>query len=255
MEIKWFGTASFAMKTENTKIIFDPFVPLLGSKVPIKLNDYLDYEYIFITHGHFDHIGSLKKIYKKNKKIKIYCTETPYKVLNKRGISNDNLIKIKPNDIIELCDFKIRAYQSKHIDYDPNAVMKMVTSLRSYKYLYNVPLIIYKHNVSRENGEILMFDVEVEKQRIAIMGSLNYDENVDYPNGYDLFIMPYQGKKDLLNAALEVINVLKPKCIMLSHFDNTFPPVSKKVDTLDIENALKDVIPIIKPIYKKEYEI
>ena len=74
MEIKWFGTASFAMKTENTKIIFDPFVPLLGSKVPIKLNDYLDYEYIFITHGHFDHIGSLKKIYKKNKKIKIYCT-------------------------------------------------------------------------------------------------------------------------------------------------------------------------------------
>ena len=67
--------------------------------------------------------------------------------------------------------------------------------------------------------------------------------------------MPYQGKKDLLNAALEVVNVLKPKCIMLSHFDNTFPPVSKKVDTLDIENALKDVIPIIKPIYKKEYEI
>ena len=42
---------------------------------------------------------------------------------------------------------------------------------------------------------------------------------------------------------------------MLSHFDNTFPPVSKNVSTLDIEEALKDKIILIKPKYKEVIKI
>ena len=168
MDIKWYGTASISVQSNEHKIIFDPFVPLLGSKIPIELNDFIDYEYIFITHGHFDHIGSLKKIYKKNKKVKIYCTETPYNFLNKKGIPLDNLIKVKPGDCIKIGDFKIKAFQSKHIDYDPDVIKKLILSLRSYKYIYNVPSIIYRHNISKENGEILMYEVEVENKQIII---------------------------------------------------------------------------------------
>ena len=87
MEIQWFGTASISIKSENQKILFDPFVPLKGSKVPVTIRDFLNYDYIFITHGHFDHISSLKKIYKNNKKVKIYCTHTPYNFLNKKYIN------------------------------------------------------------------------------------------------------------------------------------------------------------------------
>lgn len=251
MEIQWFGTAAISIKTEDQKIIFDPFIPLKGSKAPITIKDYLNYDRIFITHGHFDHIDSLKKIYKRNKKIKIYCTETPYKFLNKKGIPLNNLVKIKPNDIIQLNKFKIKVYQSKHIEYDPHAIKKIIFNIKNYKYAYNAPYIIYKHNISKENDEILFYDIEVENKHIFLMGSLNYDENVKYPTHCDLFVMPYQGKLDLVTPALEIVNLLKPKCILLDHFDNTFPPVSKTVNTDDIEKSLKDIIPIIKPEYKK----
>ena len=65
MDIKWYGTASISIESNNEKILFDPFVPMLGSKIDVHLDDFINFDKIFITHGHFDHIGSLKKIYKK----------------------------------------------------------------------------------------------------------------------------------------------------------------------------------------------
>jgi len=255
MDIKWYGTASISIESNNEKILFDPFVPMLGSKIDVHLDDFIDYDKIFITHGNFDHIGSLKKIYKKNNKIKIYCTKTPYTYLNKKGIPLDNLVLINYNDVIELNGFKIKAYHSKHIMYDDDAIKKIILNINSYKYLYNVPWIVYKNKVCLENEETLFYDIEVENKHIFLMGSLGYDKDVIYPYGCDLFIMPYQGKKDVLTPALEIIDLLKPKAIMLSHFDNTFPPVSKNVSTLDIEEALKDKIILIKPKYKEVIKI
>lgn len=42
MEIKWHGTASIEMKNQTGRILFDPFVPLKGSAVPVKIEDYAE---------------------------------------------------------------------------------------------------------------------------------------------------------------------------------------------------------------------
>lgn len=255
MKITWFGTASIAIESNNEKIIFDPFVPMRGSNVNVKLDDYFGYDKILITHGHFDHIDSLKDIYLHNNNIKIYCTLTPYKYLNKKGIPLSNLELIKPLDKINFNNFKIVAHHSEHIKYDDDAIKKIIKDKKSYKYLYNVPSLIYKNKVCLENNEIVLYEVNVENKTIIIMGSLGIDKEVSYPSNVDLFVMPYQGKEDLLTPAKEVINVLKPKKILLSHYDNTFPPVSKDISTGEIIEKYKDIIPIIKINNKDSIEL
>ena len=86
MEIKWHGTASIEMKNQTGRILFDPFVPLKGSDEPANIEDYDGIDDIFITHGHLDHIVSLPMIFQRNPNIRIYCTQTPYRTLVKKGI-------------------------------------------------------------------------------------------------------------------------------------------------------------------------
>ena len=85
-----------------------------------------------------------------------------------------------------------------------------------------------------------------------MMGSLGLDANTNYPENCDLFIMPYQGKKDLLTPSIEIINKLKPKNILLIHFDDTFPPISKDVCISNLQEKLDKNINLIIPKYQKD---
>ena len=44
-------------------------------------------------------------------------------------------------------------------------------------------------------------------------------------------ILPYSGNHDLVAEADRVVERLRPKRILLSHFDDAFPPMSRSVDT------------------------
>ena len=60
----------------------------------------------------------------------------------------------------------------------------------------------------------------------------------------DLLVLPYQGASNLLTPAMQVIERLKPKAVLLDHFDDAFPPGSSAVDTSDIRRALEGRLPL-----------
>ena len=64
-----------------------------------------------------------------------------------------------------------------------------------------------------------------------ILGSLGLDPETVYPQGADLLILPFQGKSDLSAAALPVVKRLRPKSVLLDHYDDSFPPMSAEIDT------------------------
>lgn len=63
------------------------------------------------------------------------------------------------------------------------------------------------------------------------MGSLGLSENEDYQEGADLLCLPYQGSSTLEAHARKVLQRLKPKAVLLTHFDDAYPPVSDTVET------------------------
>lgn len=229
MEIKWHGTASIEMKSQAGRILFDPFVPLKGSAVPVKVEDYDGINDIFITHGHIDHIVNLPMIFQRNSDIRIYCTQTPYRTLVKKGIPESNLVQITFGSEISVHDFKLKVYHGKHAVLPGPSVGRISRMLKS-PARGNLPYIIREFFLCREKGETAFYEIETEGKKISLMGSLNLREDTDYPTESDLLILPYNGWEDNYAPAVKVIERLNPKRIFLDHYDDTFPPITEPVD-------------------------
>ena len=254
MKIKWYGTASISIESNGQKILFDPFVPLFGSKVKTKLSDFIGYDNILITHGHFDHCSNIPKL-AENSKFNVFCTNTPYNTLVKKGVSKEYFNKIKPGQVIKLDNFEIEVFQGKHIEYDKDNWKYYALYYKCFTHFFNIPYIIKTNNQYKENGETLIYRIKVENKIIYLLGSIGIDELTRYPKGCDLLILPYQGKRNLVTPALEVINELMPKAILFDHYDDTFPPITKQVSTKSLEAVLDNKIKIIKDIYNTDIEI
>ena len=121
-------------------------------------------------------------------------------------------------------------------------------------YGYNVPWMAYQNRVCKEAKETVAYLIKAEGKTILLLGSLGLDEATIYPMDVDLLILPFQGASDLITPSLEIIEMIKPKRIMLDHFDNTFPPISKKISLIEFKKWM-DIdhpeIKVVKPKYKK----
>jgi len=58
MELTWFGTAGFRIKTDKHTMLIDPYVSRNDKafpRQPLKPSDIQDADATLISHGHFDH--------------------------------------------------------------------------------------------------------------------------------------------------------------------------------------------------------
>ena len=62
--LKFYGHACFSLQDEKTTLLFDPF--LTDNPFKIATVDEMKADYIFVSHGHFDHLGDAIAIAKKN---------------------------------------------------------------------------------------------------------------------------------------------------------------------------------------------
>ena len=229
MKIIWHGTASVEYVCAEGRILFDPFVPLKGADVPVKIDDYDGFTDIFVTHGHFDHIVSLPMVVKRNPGALIYCTEAPYEALLDKGLSEENLKMIGYNEVMEVNGFKIRTSHGKHAVL-PKATPRRLLYMFRHPARSNVPYILRENRVCVENDETLFYQIEADGKTVAHMGSMNLRDDVEYPVGADLLVLPYNGWEDNYPPAVKVIDRLQPKRVVLDHYDDTFPPFTKPLD-------------------------
>ena len=120
-KIIWHGTASVELISDCGRILFDPFVPLKGSTVPVKLEDFDGFTDVFITHGHFDHIVSLPAIVKRNPGTLIHYTKTPYRTLMRKGVDRKNPGNVSTRRIILSGSSVLRnmSHASRSVDTSP----------------------------------------------------------------------------------------------------------------------------------------
>lgn len=63
MEFIYYGHACFAVKTNNTRLLFDPFIT--GNPSAAVKADKIEADYILLSHGHADHAGDCERIAKR----------------------------------------------------------------------------------------------------------------------------------------------------------------------------------------------
>ena len=249
MKITWFGTASLLIESGNDKLLIDPFLPLRGAENHPALSDYRKQDSILITHGHIDHLGSIAKILQ-NSDSTVYCSALPAATLEKKGIDGDQIVIIRPGDTLRFGQMKVTPLPGRHIHFDSELIRHTFINPRILRYFPNFLYLLFKNHTYAEGKETLTFQIDAGGRRILVLGSLNLDENTEYPKYVDMLILPYQGASDLITPALSIIEKIEPRTVFLDHFDDAFPPISAHVDTRPLKKALSERypdLPVVKP--------
>lgn len=250
MKITWFGTAAIRLEADGETVLFDPFVQLVGGENPNCLDDFLQDQTICVTHGHLDHLMEVPEFLdpESDAEATVYCGEVAAETLSDMVENTSNVVKVRPGDVIRLGDVRILVMEGKHAKPGKSQVFQKLFSRRFLQYFRNALALAYLNPKFPEGGQTLMYEVHAEGKRVQVMGSLGLQEDQEYPQGADLLILPFQGSEFLEAAALEVVERLQPKRILLDHFDDAFPPVSEHVDTRRFKKLMDEEYPQIKVV-------
>lgn len=233
MLIVWHGTAAVEIACGDSKILFDPFVPLKHSLVDVTLEEFDGFRDIFVTHGHFDHIVNIPEIIRRNPGVCVHCTDAPFRTLRRKGVPAENLDKITYCQTITVGGMEIQTFHGRH------AVLPSATPALVWKFLKspargNLHYILREHRRSPENDETLFYQIRAQGKTLALMGSLNLRDDVAYPRNADALILPYNGWTDNFLPACRALERLRPKRVLLDHYDVTFPPLTAPIDLTPI---------------------
>lgn len=252
MEIKWYGTAAVSIEDKGVKLLFDPFVRMNRKLKPeITLDNYRGADAIFATHGHFDHIYSIPEI-EKTENTPVYGTKTPVETLKKEGVAPEKLHCIKPGDKIQIGHITVTAFQAKHVTFDLKYVLSVIPlSVVLCPKIFYLEYLNLKFPENKENLGLL---VENGEKSVFIMGSFGTVPEEVYPKNCDMFVLPFGGCSGLWKLSASFIDYMKPKSIMISHYDNSFPPATKRVDAEGLMADINKAHPEIKVIIPEEFK-
>ena len=254
ISLTWHGTFTLKLKNEKDSILFDPFIRYDKRLDNDFRNNFYGVKDIFITHGHLDHTMDLCDLYK-NKNVKIHTTNTPYNRLLNDGLNKEQLVKINYHDNFNVGKIKVTVLRGKHIKFDTKLVLDTLFNKNVIKYSKNLPIIIKNHLKCHENNETICYLVNVENKSILFMGSMALHDDENYPTYVDYLVLAYQGRSDLDKKIVPILNKIKPKRVIIAHFDNSFPPVSKDVNISNLRKIINKDIKLIIPKYEEEIKL
>lgn len=249
MKITWYGAASLLITSGEDSILIDPFLTLRGADNQSSLTSYIKEESILITHGHYDHLSSIPKIMS-NSDATVYCSQTPARTLEKKGVDGDQIVLIRPGDHLSFGSIKVKVLRGKHSEFDRKLCRQTLLNPRIFRYFFNLLLLMWKHPQFREQQETLAYQIEAEGKVVLVLGSLNLDERTEYPKYVDMLVLPYQGSSNLITQTIAIIEEIEPRTILLDHYDDAFPPISTQVDTKPLKKFFNDwfpELPVVKP--------
>ena len=237
MKITWYGTATVGIDDGKTKLIFDPFVRMNKRMETTPIEGFAGFDAVFVTHGHLDHIYSIPELAQVDKTVPIYCTNTPKKTLLGRGVPEERIRTIRPDDELQIGAFKIRVRRFRHIIFDPIYILTVVpNSVVMFPRLF---WQAYMNHKMPEGGEIVAYEIEAEGKKIFLTGSFREYPGEEYPKDVDLFILANGGSVFVPEKVKGFIDKYRPKKILVDHFDNAFPPVTRTVSVKRLQKTVE----------------
>lgn len=115
--IRWLGTACFEIQMENGKtIVIDPYLDDSVS-APIRCEEIKNCDFIFLTHGHYDHVLDVGKLAEKFK-LRIFCSrEVSENLIKEQKINPALFYPVTAGDVVELDGFSAEVVHGVHVDF------------------------------------------------------------------------------------------------------------------------------------------
>lgn len=129
IEMRWLGTACFEIVIPNGKtLVIDPYVDDSVS-APISSDEFEGCDYLFLTHGHYDHILDAGKLAARFDPT-IYGNQAACKSLEAHlGVNPDRIRPVTVGDTIMKNDLTIKVLQGTHVDFKDEYKRMMGTDI------------------------------------------------------------------------------------------------------------------------------
>ncbi|MGB5746762.1 MAG: MBL fold metallo-hydrolase [Desulfobacterales bacterium] len=117
LRMRWLGTACFEIVLPNGKtLVIDPFVDDAVS-APITSDQFEGCDYMFLTHGHYDHVLDAGKLAARFNPI-IYCSQLASESLFLHlGVNSDQIRTVTAGEIVRVDGMTIKVIQGTHVDF------------------------------------------------------------------------------------------------------------------------------------------
>lgn len=221
--LTYFGHAAFQLESDEVRILIDPFISQ-NPVCPIKPDDLKRIDYIFVTHGHGDHVGDTVKIARKFNSTVVTNFELSTYLSNKFGL------KTHPMHIGGRYNF-------------PFGVVKMTPALHGSGIVEESGNIIY-------GGNPCGFVISTKGRKIYHAGDtgLTMDMKLLEDEGIDVALLPVGGNYVMdVEDALIAARFIKPRQVVPMHY-NTWEII--KADVELFKKRLKEInidCSILKP--------
>jgi len=116
-QMRWLGTACFEILLPNHRtIVIDPYVDD-SVTAPITSDQFEGCDYIFITHGHYDHVLDVGKLANRFSP-KILCSDvTASSLIEHQGVEPVLITRVKAGDVIQEEGLSVEVVRGVHVDF------------------------------------------------------------------------------------------------------------------------------------------
>ena len=258
MKLTWWGTAGFEIRLNNEIILIDPYLtrnPAADPKITLKHEEVEKANYIFLSHGHFDHSYDVGAIAKKTG-AKIYCSATASEIFLDVDVPKDQIQVVTEGDVLDFDSFKVTVIKSRHIKFGFTTIMWKFFSWKVLKAVRNLLRVARKY----PKGDVFgyYFELKDEPFTFCHFGSGGYYAEELQKFQPDLFLAPVAGRRNAPEALAKMTELLNPKMVIGHHWDDFYPPISWRVPIEEYEVEVKKRLPeinVIIPEPFKEIEI
>lgn len=233
MQVEWLGTASLLLRQAETCIAVDPYFRLGGRGLPpFPLQVACASDAVFITHPHLDHFADVNKLMD-SCSVPVYVCERGLAIARHERWNCEHLHVLSVGEEIVCKGIKVRALQARHCIFDAALVMRTIArALHPHCFSRALALARHNHRFSIDlMRDVIAFEVCSKDAHLLVFGSAALDPEAIYPKDLDAVIWAYQGRSDMASYSVPLLRKLDTKRVILTHFDDAFPPVSQVMDT------------------------
>lgn len=254
MKVKWYGTASLLVEGGGTRLLIDPYLKSYNPALPpIDLAEAGTAAAIFITHPHFDHFSDIEAFTKEGGR-SVYVSENGIGSAQKNGINTDCMLPLGANEFYRIGGLTVKTYQSRHCKFDVATVCGVLFSPHTYRHFSDGLALAGLARRFRIADDIYALEISDGEKRMLVLGSAGLDDGILYPKEADLLVFPYQGRSRMHKYMRYFLDVLRPKAVMIDHFDDAFPPYTREMRVDKFGPELARRLPSAQAIVPKEGE-